>query len=107
FPSGMIENIKIAKTYSRDQPAEFSGGLVQLQTVEFPTQKIFNLSMKGGFNTATTFDRFLTFPGGSGDFFGFGAGSRGLPSIIPTNARLFPGQFTQQQLQQFGQAFPD
>ncbi len=28
FPSGMIDNIKIAKTYSPDLPGEFSGGLV-------------------------------------------------------------------------------
>ncbi len=107
FPAGMIENIKIAKTYSPDMPAEFSGGLVQMQTIEFPTQKLFNLSIKSGFNTATTFDKFLTYPGGSGDYFGFGKGARGIPSTVPSDARLFPGQFTRDQLQQFGQAFSD
>jgi outer membrane receptor protein involved in Fe transport len=107
FPTGLIESIKIAKTYSPDLPAEFSGGLVQMKTIEFPTQKIFSVSTKAGFNTATTFDRFLTYPGGSGDFFGFGGGSRGIPSSIPTNSRLFPGQFTPAQLQQFGRAFSD
>ncbi|HUQ92876.1 MAG TPA: TonB-dependent receptor [Bryobacteraceae bacterium] len=105
FPAGMIESIKILKTYSPDLPAEFSGGLVQMQTIEFPTQKVFNVSIKNGFNTATTFNKFLTYPGGSGDYFGFGAGSRGIPSVVPANARLFPGQFTRQQLQSFGQAF--
>jgi hypothetical protein len=101
FPAGLIENIKIAKSYSPDLPAEFSGGLVQLQTVEFPTQKLFNLTIKTGFNTATTFDKFLTYPGGgSGDFFGFGSGSRGVPASIPVDKRLFPGQFTPTQLQQ-------
>lgn len=107
FPAGLIENIKISKTYSPDMPAEFSGGLVQMRTIEFPTQKVFTLSVKTGFNTATTFDRFLTYPGGSGDFFGFGKGSRAIPASIPTDARLFPGQFTKEQLQQFGQAFSD
>ncbi|MEO8026863.1 MAG: TonB-dependent receptor [Bryobacteraceae bacterium] len=106
FPSGMIENIKIAKTYSPDLPSEFSGGLVQLQTVEFPTQKMFSLSFKSGFNTATTFDNFLTYPGGN-DFWGFGAGARGLPASIPRDQRLVAGQFSQQQLQSFGQAFSD
>ncbi|MBI4903632.1 MAG: TonB-dependent receptor [Acidobacteria bacterium] len=107
FPTGMIENIKIAKTYSPDLPAEFSGGLVQLKTVDFPLQRIFNVSLKTGFNTATTFNRFLSSPGGASDFFGFGSGSRELPSSIPTNARLFAGQFTRDQLQGFGQAFSD
>lgn len=108
FPAGLIDSIKILKTYSPDMPAEFSGGLVQLQTIEFPTEKVFSLSIKSGFNTATTFDKFLTYPGGgSGDFFGFGAGSRALPSIIPANQRLFAGQFSQAQLQSFGRAFSD
>ena len=107
FPAGLIENIKIAKTYSPDMPAEFSGGLVQMQTIEFPTQKLFNFSYKTGFNTATTFDRFLTYPGSSGDFFGFGAGSRGIPSVIPRDRRLFAGQFTRDELQTFGRAFSD
>ena len=83
FPSGMIESIKIAKTYSPDLPAEFSGGLVQLQTVEFPTQKMFSVTAKGGFNTMTTFDKFLTYPGGGTDFFGFGSSPKGIPSLIP------------------------
>jgi outer membrane receptor protein involved in Fe transport len=106
FPAGMIESIKIAKTYSPDQPAEFSGGLVQLKTIEFPAQKMFNVSMKGGFNTATTFDRFLTYPGGS-DFFGFGAGSRNLPSAVPRDGRVFAGTFTPLQLQEIGRSFSD
>jgi outer membrane receptor protein involved in Fe transport len=105
FPAGLIDNIKIAKSYSPDLPAEFSGGLVQLQTIEFPTQKVFNISMKTGFNTATTFSRFLTYPGDTADFFGFGAGARAIPSIIPTDKRLFPGEFTPTQLQEFGRAF--
>ncbi|HTM49969.1 MAG TPA: TonB-dependent receptor [Bryobacteraceae bacterium] len=107
FPAGMIENIRILKTYSPDLPAEFSGGVVQLQTVEFPTQKGFNVSFQSGFNTLTTFDKFQTYPGGSGDFLGFGSGARGLPAIIPKNARLFAGQFSPRQLQDFGRAFPD
>lgn len=107
FPAGMIENIKIAKTYTPDLPAEFSGGLVQLQTVEFPTQKVFTLQMKTGFNTATSLGRFLSYPGDSTDFLGFGGAARALPSSIPTNARLFQGAFSEQQLQNFGRAFAD
>lgn len=107
FPAGLIENIKISKTYSPDMPAEFSGGLVQMQTIEFPTQKTFTVSMKSGFNTATTFSPYLTYPGGSGDFFGFGGGSRAVPSIIPTDTRIIAGRFSQSQLQDFGRAFSD
>ncbi len=105
FPSGMIDSIKIAKTYSPDLPAEFSGGLVQLKTIEFPIQKVLQFSLKTGFNTVTTFNKFLTYPGGSTDFWGFGSGNRALPSAIPVEQRLTVGQFSQAQLQNLGQSF--
>ena len=105
FPAGLIESINIAKTYSPDLPAEFSGGLVQIKTIEFPAQKMFTVSSKLGINTVTTANDFLTSPGSGGDFWGFGAGSRALPSLIPVNARVITGQFTQQQIQGFGRSF--
>ncbi len=107
FPTGLIDNIKVLKTYSPDLPAEFSGGLVQMQTIEFPTQKVFKISMQGGFNTVTSLSPFLTYPGSNGDFFGYGLGNRGLPSIIPRDAQLFTGKYTPQQFQDFGRAFAD
>ena len=105
FPSGLIENIKILKTYTPDLPGEFAGGLIQMQTIEFPAQRMFQVNSKAGFNTATTFNKFQTSPGGASDYFGFGSGSRALPSQIPTNGRLFAGAFTPGQLQSFGQSF--
>ncbi|MEI9811403.1 MAG: TonB-dependent receptor [Acidobacteriota bacterium] len=106
FPTGMIDSIKIAKTYSPDVPAEFSGGLVQLTTTEFPPRPTLTVNIKSGFNTLTTFDRFLTYPGASGDYWGFGSGSRAIPSIIGNN-RLVQGAFDSNQLQTFGRAFSD
>jgi outer membrane receptor protein involved in Fe transport len=105
FPAGMIENVKIAKTYAPDLPGEFSGGLVQLQTVEFPPKHTLTVSYKNSFNTATTFDRFLTYPAGGNDFWGVGAGNRALPGILPENRRIIQGQFSPQELQAFGQSF--
>lgn len=106
FPANLIDNIKVLKTYSPDLPGEFSGGLVQMNTVEFPTQKVLQVSVNYGFNTQTTFSRFNTFRGGSEDFFGFGGGPRELPAVIPRDNRLFVGRFTDAQFQEFGRAFP-
>lgn len=105
FPSGLIENIKILKTYSPDLPAEFAGGLVQMQTIEFPAQRLFQVNTKAGFNTRTTFNPFLTSRGGPTDFFGFDNGNRAIPDLIPTDKRLIPGNFTPAQFQSFGQSF--
>ena len=81
FPASLIENIRIVKTYSPDLPAEFSGGMVQMQTADFPTDKTFVVSYKNGFNSVSTFNRFLTYPGGGRDFFGFDETRAGEPFI--------------------------
>lgn len=105
FPSSLIENIRISKTYSPDSPAEFGGGLVQMRTIDFPVKPIFTLSVKSGFNTLTTFDRFFTYPGGGHDFFGFDDGDRSLPAAIPTDQRVIQGKYTPAELQSFGRSF--
>ncbi|MBM3761909.1 MAG: hypothetical protein FJW36_16875 [Acidobacteria bacterium] len=96
FPSNLIDNIKVLKTYSPDLPGEFSGGLVQMNTVEFPTKKILQVSVNYGFNTQTTFQSFRSAQGGL----------RSPPSSIPADRRLFVGQFTDQEFQNFGRSFP-
>ncbi len=106
FPANLVDTIKVLKTYTPDLPGEFSGGLVQLHTIEFPTRRTLRVSSSVGFNTRTTFQRFQSYPGGRFDFFGFDDGTRSLPRAIPASERLFPGNFTEQQFQQFGRAFP-
>lgn len=105
FPANLISSIKILKSYSPDLPGEFSGGLVQMQTVEFPTARTLRVSASTGFNTTTSFNRFLTYPGGNYDAFGFDSGARALPSAIPQDKRLFPGSFTPQEFQELGRSF--
>ena len=106
FPSTLIDSIKVLKTYTPDLPGEFSGGLVQMQTVEFPRSRTLNVNVSNSFNSLTTFKPFTTYPGGKRDFWGFDDGTRSVPSLIPTNDRLFPGRFTEQQMQAFGRSFP-
>ena len=105
FPAAMMDNIKILKTYSPDLPGEFSGGLVQMSTVEFPAQKMLQVSMSTGFNTRTTFQNFRTYDGGGLDIFGFDDGGRGLPSAIPTDRRVTIGTDSRQQLADYAKAF--
>jgi len=105
FPSKLIESIKLVKSYTPDLPGEFSGGVVQLSTVDFPKEKVLKFSATTGYNTATTGKRMLSYPGGSTDFFGFDGGSRALPSAIPTDKRLIQGKFTAAELQALGRSF--
>jgi uncharacterized protein YoxC len=63
FPASLIDNIKVVKTYSADLPGEFSGGLVQLMTTEFPTQKTLTVSVNYGFNSQTLRQLLRRWPG--------------------------------------------
>jgi outer membrane receptor protein involved in Fe transport len=105
FPASLLSNVKVLKTYSPDLPGEFAGGVVQLETVEFPTKKILTAGVSIGFNSRSTFQPGDTYPGGSGDFWGFGNGSRALPSSVPTEGRLFPGAYTEEEFQKIGRRF--
>lgn len=112
IPSNLLQSVKILKTFTPDQPGEFSGGLVRLETIDLPKATSLNVSFSMGFNSATQGKDFLNYPGGgASDFFGFGKSKRKLPSIIPTGERVLPGNpflpggFTPQQLEAFGESF--
>ena len=105
FPAALIDNIKVLKTYTPDLPGEFGGGLVQMQTIEFPTKRLFQAILRYGFNTPHYVRPFQSYQGGARDFWGFDDGTRALPRSIP-QTRLFPGSFTDEEFQQFGRSFP-
>ena len=105
FPASLIDSIKVQKTYAPDLPGEFSAGLVQVQTTEFPTRPTLNVSYSIGFNSQTQGRTFLGYPGGGRDFFGFDDGTRALPDAIPADRRVDRFTFSRDELQQLGRSF--
>lgn len=110
FPASLLENIRIEKSYTPDQPGEFSGGTVKVETIDFPRTPVFKISVGQGFGTNTTFQDFQDYPGGKWDFLGFDDGTRSLPGIVPSEkvirtSRFTSNGFTPQQLTEFGQSF--
>ena len=82
FPSNLIEGITTSKTFTPDQPGDFSGGQVNIKTKEFPSQRKITFSAGTGVNTfAVGSDRSFA-PTASGDFVADGAVPRALPSIV-------------------------
>jgi len=80
FPSNIIDNMVIFKTFSPELPATFTGGYVNIITKDFPEKLTFQLSGGVGFNTKTSFrDDFLTYDGGSTDWLGYDDGTRDAP----------------------------
>ena len=51
FPSSFIENMVVYKTYSPDLGGDFSGGLINIETKDFPENFSFSYSGSVGFNT--------------------------------------------------------
>lgn len=108
FPSNLIDNIVISKSYTPDQPGNFSGGLLQVTTKDFPDVFTMNYSITGGLNTSTTGKDFLTYNAGQSKILfinsGYDDGLRGLPSIFP-GKRVIDSYFSNQELKAFGKSF--
>jgi hypothetical protein len=83
FPADFIQSLSLIKTYTPDLPGDFSGGLVDIHTREFPDQLSVSANTSVGFNTQTTFQGFTTYDGSNRDFLGFGSAFRALPGEVP------------------------
>lgn len=80
FPSNIIDNIVIFKTFSPDLPASFTGGYVNIVTKDFPNKFTLQASTSVGFNTKANLNsNSLTYEGGKTDWLGFDDGSRTAP----------------------------
>lgn len=80
FPSNLIDNIYVSKNFTADMPADFTGGLLNIETKDFPEQKIIALSLGISYNPSMHLNsNYLTYEGGKNDFLGFDDGTRGLP----------------------------
>jgi hypothetical protein len=84
IPTSLLESVTTAKTYSPDQPGDYAGGLVQIETRAAPTERVLRASSSVGFVQGATGEQGLTY--GGGGILGFDDGSRGLPSGIARNA---------------------
>lgn len=117
FPSGMLDTIKIQKTYSAPLPGEFSGGTVDLRTRSIPDDFLFRLSGKISFNTEATFSEGLRYNGGDFDWIGVDDGTRDLPQDLSNAIRggvllkpqtpFAPEGFSPEQIEQFGEQLTD
>lgn len=86
YPTTMIENLFIYKTAQADLPAEFAGGLVQIETRNFPTEDYLRVSASTGMNLGVTFNKVQHYEGYGADNWGFVADERQLPQVDNTNA---------------------
>jgi hypothetical protein len=70
IPSNMIENITVVKTITPDRSAEFGGGLVEVNTLDIPTENFLNISAGLSYNDKTTGKDFLSLPLSGSEYYG-------------------------------------
>lgn len=86
FPSEFLENANVAKSFTPDMPGNFAGGLVQLNTVNFPSESSFKLSFSTSASDNVTFksNAFSMSNDAQNNYFGFD-NSRNLPGSTPSS----------------------
>jgi hypothetical protein len=110
FPTGLIESVQVVKSYLPDKPADFAGGLIEIEPLAFPRQRTLSFSYSAGIDGPTTFEDTLNYAGGGRDWLGFDDGTRALPGAIPPERVAprseFTGRgFTPDQLTSFARSF--
>ena len=91
FPTSIIDNIQVVKSSTANLPADFTGGMVNIITKDFPTKEEYSLSLGAAYNPQMHFNSdFIQYDGGDTDFLGFDDGTRDLPVSRQQN---FPRPF--------------
>ena len=79
FPTNVLNNIIVSKTFTADLPADFTGGLVNIETKDIPDIKTTTAQVGFGYNPSMHFNAdYLTYEGGKTDWLGFDDGTREL-----------------------------
>ncbi len=110
IPANLIDNILVYKTFTPDLPADFSGGLVDVTTKDYPNKLSISLSAGLGYNPqANLIKDFLSYETGSKDGLGFDDGTRSIPDYITSlpagiPSRTFDAEGEMPQAEAIGQA---
>lgn len=57
IPSNLLSGVRLLKSASPEMISEFSGGVIQLNTVDMPEQNTFRVSVQGLYNSKASFRR--------------------------------------------------
>ncbi len=80
FPTSVISNMIVNKTFIAELPADFTGGVVDISLKSFPEERNRSISLSAGYNPWFHFNsNYLTYQGSKTDFLGFDDGQRRIP----------------------------
>lgn len=95
FPTSVLENVAVYKTFSPDLDGDFTGGLVNVVTKSFPEEKTSAISIGLTYVPSMHFNSdYILYNQGSLDWLGFDDGSRKMPfpshRKVPNEALIDP-----------------
>lgn len=86
FPTNVLDNIIVKKTFTPDLPADFTGGIVDIGLKDFPDERVASISVGLGYTPSMHLNAdYLTYEGSSTDFLGFDNGLRDNPTNRSTD----------------------
>jgi len=111
FPTEVVSNLAVVKAPRPDLPGAFAGGLLMIDSTNYPRDLLLKVGGSIGFNSLSTFQSMPTYQGGKRDWIGYDDGTRALPRQVGNN-RLDVGRpgdryVTRDQLNQVGRTFPN
>lgn len=104
FPTRLLDQVTVLKSYAPDLPGSFGGGLLQLNTQQWPQDTVLTVRVGSGSNSQTRGASFARYAGGL-EF--DGSGGQPLPRSFPAGfiapaTRFNPSGYTPEQLQTLG-----
>lgn len=81
FPSALLQTVTTSKTFTPDQPGDFAGASVDIQTREFPARRLLTFSASSGYNSAATGRVLPTGARLGTEWLGFAGTGRSLPAV--------------------------
>ncbi|MGQ0505707.1 MAG: TonB-dependent receptor domain-containing protein [Myxococcaceae bacterium] len=105
FPTALLSNMTVQKSYSAEMSGAFAGGALSLDTQTYPDKFRLSAKLSGGGDTETTFRFQPSYRGGSTDWLTVDDGTRALPAAIPRNGPA--GQGSAADIEAQGESFND
>ncbi|MEZ4362711.1 MAG: TonB-dependent receptor [Kofleriaceae bacterium] len=85
FPASMVTNLTINKSFAPDQPGQFAGGALSIDTRTYPSSFTFRAKASLSGDSESSLRTVHAYGGGGLDALGYDDGTRALPSAIPSD----------------------
>ncbi|PWJ43830.1 outer membrane receptor protein involved in Fe transport [Sediminitomix flava] len=89
FPSVIVRNLNISKTFSPELYGDFSGATANIETKDYAEDPFFNISIGSGYNSLATFNDFYLNSDGDMEFLGVSGNGRTMPEGMLDRSQSF------------------